>query len=94
MVAALRKKDSSMPFDLEMITRDPLKIPVFTEKYWATFDDAYSPPCRARPRPRCGDRAQASAQSRSREPPHEPGGAAKAEDDNILGNPSPTRASS
>jgi 3-oxoisoapionate decarboxylase len=43
MVAALRKKDSSMPFDLEMITRDPLKIPVFTEKYWATFDDAYSP---------------------------------------------------
>jgi len=32
-----------MPFDLEMITRDPLKIPVFTDKYWATFDDAFSP---------------------------------------------------
>ena len=32
-----------MPFDLEMITRDPLKIPVFTDKYWATFDDTYSP---------------------------------------------------
>jgi len=26
-----------------MITRDPLKIPVFTEKYWATFDDQSSP---------------------------------------------------
>ena len=24
---------------LEMITRDPLKIPVFTDKYWATFPD-------------------------------------------------------
>ena len=43
MIASLRAKDSSMPFDLEMITRDPLKIPVFTEKYWVTFDDAYSP---------------------------------------------------
>jgi hypothetical protein len=32
-----------MPFDLEMITRDPLKIPVFTDKYWVTFDDSYSP---------------------------------------------------
>ena len=32
-----------MPFDLEMITRDPLKIPVFTDKYWVTFDDTYSP---------------------------------------------------
>jgi hypothetical protein len=32
-----------MIFDLEMITRDPLKIPVFTSKYWATFDDSYSP---------------------------------------------------
>jgi sugar phosphate isomerase/epimerase len=27
MVAALRQKDAKMPFDLEMITRDPLKIP-------------------------------------------------------------------
>jgi 3-oxoisoapionate decarboxylase len=24
---------------LEMITRDPLKVPVFTDKYWATFPD-------------------------------------------------------
>jgi 3-oxoisoapionate decarboxylase len=22
-----------------MITRDPLKVPVFTDKYWATFPD-------------------------------------------------------
>lgn len=26
-------------FTLEMITRDPLKIPCLTEKYWATFPD-------------------------------------------------------
>ncbi|MDQ6665571.1 MAG: sugar phosphate isomerase/epimerase [Acidobacteriota bacterium] len=39
----LRAKDSNMLFCLEMITRDPLKIPVFTDKYWATFDDSYSP---------------------------------------------------
>ena len=43
MVAGLQKKDAKMPFDLEMITRDPLKIPVFTGKYWVTFDDQYSP---------------------------------------------------
>jgi sugar phosphate isomerase/epimerase len=43
MVASLRNKDANMPFDLEMITRDPLKIPVFTDKYWVTFDDSYSP---------------------------------------------------
>jgi sugar phosphate isomerase/epimerase len=43
MVATLQKKDPNTPFDLEMITRDPLKIPVFTDKYWSTFDDSYSP---------------------------------------------------
>lgn len=43
MVAAIQKKDPNIPFDLEMITRDPLKIPVFTQKYWVTFDDSYSP---------------------------------------------------
>jgi sugar phosphate isomerase/epimerase len=43
MVAALRQKDANMPFDLEMITRDPLKVPVLTDKYWASFDDTYSP---------------------------------------------------
>ena len=43
MVQVLRKTDPGMIFNLEMITRDPLKIPVFTTKYWATFDDSYSP---------------------------------------------------
>jgi sugar phosphate isomerase/epimerase len=43
MVRSLQAKDPEIPFDLEMITRDPLKIPVFTTKYWATFDDAASP---------------------------------------------------
>ncbi len=43
MVSTLREKDPKMPFDLEMITRDPLKIPVLTDKYWVTFDDTYSP---------------------------------------------------
>jgi sugar phosphate isomerase/epimerase len=38
MVAAVQAKDPNTPFDLEMITRDPLKIPVFTDKYWVTFD--------------------------------------------------------
>lgn len=43
MVQLLRQKDPEIIFNLEMITRDPLKIPVFTAKYWATFDDSYSP---------------------------------------------------
>ncbi len=43
MVGMLRQKDPNMIFGLEMITRDPLKIPVYTPKYWATFDDTVSP---------------------------------------------------
>lgn len=43
MVQTLRDRDPEMLFCLEMITRDPLKVPVYTDKYWATFDDAYSP---------------------------------------------------
>jgi 3-oxoisoapionate decarboxylase len=43
IVHMLRDVDPGMIFNLEMITRDPLKIPVFTKKYWATFDDSYSP---------------------------------------------------
>jgi sugar phosphate isomerase/epimerase len=43
MVQMLRQKDPNMLFELEMITRDPLKISVYTPKYWATFDDSYSP---------------------------------------------------
>ena len=43
MVRTLREKDPNHIFLLEMITRDPLKIPVYTPKYWATFDDTGSP---------------------------------------------------
>jgi sugar phosphate isomerase/epimerase len=43
MTAKLKAKDPNMPLDLEMITRDPLKIPIFTDGYWVTFDNAYSP---------------------------------------------------
>jgi hypothetical protein len=32
-----------MVFALEMITREPLQIPVFADQYWVTFDDEYSP---------------------------------------------------
>ncbi len=39
MVDKLRQKDPNMVFDLEMITRDPLKVPIYTQKYWATFED-------------------------------------------------------
>ena len=49
-----------MIFALEMITREPLKIPVFTKKYWATFDDSLQPAAGPRPGPGPGDR------------PHEP----------------------
>jgi hypothetical protein len=42
-VVKIRQKDPSIGFNLEMITREPLKIPIFTEKYWVTFDDSYSP---------------------------------------------------
>ena len=43
IVRLLRQKHPNILFELEMITRDPLKIPVFTSRYWATFDDSYSP---------------------------------------------------
>lgn len=39
MVDILRAKDPNMVFDLEMITRDPLKVPIYTDKYWITFED-------------------------------------------------------
>ncbi len=34
MVSLLRP---TVRLNLEMITRDPLKVPVFTDRYWATF---------------------------------------------------------
>jgi sugar phosphate isomerase/epimerase len=39
MVRILRKARPEIQFSLEMATRDPLKVPCLTEKYWATFED-------------------------------------------------------
>jgi sugar phosphate isomerase/epimerase len=39
MVRILRKARPEIQFSLEMATRDPLKVPCLTEKYWATFAD-------------------------------------------------------
>ena len=38
VVAAVRKARPEVRLNLEMITRDPLKVPCLTKKYWATFD--------------------------------------------------------
>jgi sugar phosphate isomerase/epimerase len=38
MIEALRKHRPDVPLNLEMITRDPLKVPCLTGKYWATFE--------------------------------------------------------
>lgn len=37
MVEVLRRAQPAVRFSLEMITRDPLRVPCLTEKYWATF---------------------------------------------------------
>ncbi len=39
MVRIMKKHNPEIRFNLEMITRDPLKIPCLTKKYWATFDN-------------------------------------------------------
>lgn len=39
MVEMLRKAKPAIQFTLEMITRDPLRVPCLTDKYWATFAD-------------------------------------------------------
>jgi sugar phosphate isomerase/epimerase len=39
MVKILRGAKPEVRFSLELITRDPLKVPCLTEKYWATFAD-------------------------------------------------------
>lgn len=38
IVQVLRQGQPRVRFSLEMITRDPLQIPCFTERYWPTFD--------------------------------------------------------
>lgn len=39
IVHILNKARPEIRFSLEMSTRDPLKVPCLTEKYWATFED-------------------------------------------------------
>jgi 3-oxoisoapionate decarboxylase len=39
IVATVRKTRPDIHLNLEMITRDPLKIPCLTTKYWATLED-------------------------------------------------------
>ena len=43
IVDTIRGLHPDITFGLEHITRDPLQIPVYTEKYWASFDDKISP---------------------------------------------------
>src|SRR5262249_57243050 len=39
IVSLLRKANPKMNFSLEMITRDPLKVPCLTAQYWTVFPD-------------------------------------------------------
>ena len=39
IVRILRAAKPDISFNLEMSTRDPLKVPCLTEKYWATFEN-------------------------------------------------------
>ncbi len=39
VVRALRATHREIRLNLEMITRDPLKVPCLTNRYWATFPD-------------------------------------------------------
>ena len=39
MVTILRNAKPKVQFSLELITRDPLKVPTYTPKYWSTFPD-------------------------------------------------------
>ncbi|HVW83559.1 MAG TPA: TIM barrel protein [Bryobacteraceae bacterium] len=39
IVDGIRKANPKAKFSLEMITRDPLRVPCLTDKYWITFPD-------------------------------------------------------
>jgi sugar phosphate isomerase/epimerase len=39
IVSLIKAAHPEVTFNIEMITRDPLKIPCLTDKYWATFPD-------------------------------------------------------
>lgn len=38
IVARFQKKNPKMLFQLEMLTRDPLKVPIFTDQYWKVYE--------------------------------------------------------
>jgi len=38
VIAVCQQYNPEIKFNLEMITRNPLKVPCFTENYWATFE--------------------------------------------------------
>ncbi len=39
IVDTIKRAKPGVHFSLEMITRDPLRVPCLTEKYWSTFQD-------------------------------------------------------
>ncbi len=39
IIATIKKANPNTKFSLEMITRDPLKVPCLTKKYWEVFPD-------------------------------------------------------
>ncbi len=43
MIKTIRTHNPDIRFNLEMITRDPLKIPCLTPKYWATSEQISAP---------------------------------------------------
>jgi 3-oxoisoapionate decarboxylase len=46
IVERFQKQDPKMLFQLEMLTRDPLKVPIFTDQYWKVYDDRSPAPAR------------------------------------------------
>jgi 3-oxoisoapionate decarboxylase len=46
IVDRFQKKDPKMLFQLEMLTRDPLKVPIFTDSYWRVYDAKSPAPAR------------------------------------------------
>ena len=39
MIEVIRRANPQVHFSLEMITRDPLRVPCLTDKYWVTFPE-------------------------------------------------------
>jgi sugar phosphate isomerase/epimerase len=39
VINVIREKKPTIHFQLELITRDPLKVPILTDAYWASFRD-------------------------------------------------------